>query len=145
MFFFYEVPIKNSVSSSFVFNTILPFLGDNKVMCISKPQAPLRFNDTHFNHAQLTNNNDNNTSSISFDYKLGCVKYWYGPMCIKQCIPKDTYTCSAKGERICERGFYGQYCDSIYLFTFFSQFVYISFLNSLYFIMYCNILLKVKD
>ena len=113
-----------------MFNIILSSLGDNKVMCISQPQTPLRFNDTHFNHAQLTNKNDN--SSISFDYKLGCVKYWYGPMCIKQCISKDTYTCSAKGERICELGFYGQYCDSIYLFTFFSICIYIFSEESLF-------------
>lgn len=79
-------------------------------MILSKPKTPLRFNDTHFNHAQLTKH----SSSLSFDFKLGCEKYWYGPLCIKQCIPQhNIYACSHKGERICRRGLYGQYCESI--------------------------------
>lgn len=91
-------------------------LDDNKVMGIAQPKTALRFNDTHYNHAQLINNNN---SSISFDYKLGCEEHWYGPLCIKQCIPQyNVFTCSPKGERVCNDGLYGEYCESIKIFIF---------------------------
>ena len=54
-------------------------------------------------------------TSVSFDYRLKCNKYYYGLNCEHYCKERDDamghYTCNYLGKRICHRGWKGTHCE----------------------------------
>lgn len=53
--------------------------------------------------------------SLTFEYRVTCDNHYYGKGCAILCRGRDDafghYTCSAAGDRVCQTGWTGEYCD----------------------------------
>ena len=54
-------------------------------------------------------------TTLEYSYRVMCDEYYYGPECIDLCKPRDDqfghYTCDENGNKVCNQGWTGEYCD----------------------------------